>query len=165
MHSARWRARARGSDPSPTCTAGLGVVALRPLLARGAGSSTRRDELVDLLVELGDLADMDQRGNSAMMLGDEEADIRCPRNQDRVRISIQRLHKLVERARGDEAPVAERDAGAIIATDALQLADELPFLAGPLYRSESTKSWRSDTQRSSAIGLDQPLAVALLSGV
>ena len=44
-------------------------------------------------------------------------------------------------------------------------ADELPFLAGPLYRSESTKSWRSDTQRSSAIGLDQPLSVTLLSGV
>ena len=44
-------------------------------------------------------------------------------------------------------------------------ADELPFLAGPLYREESRKTWRSDTQRSSAIGLDQPLAVALLSGV
>ena len=44
-------------------------------------------------------------------------------------------------------------------------ADELPFVAGPLYRSEPTKSWRSDTQRASAIGLDQPLAIALLSGV
>lgn len=44
-------------------------------------------------------------------------------------------------------------------------ADELPFLAGPLYRDEPRKTWRSDTQRASAIGLDQPLAVCLLSGV
>jgi hypothetical protein len=44
-------------------------------------------------------------------------------------------------------------------------ADELPFMAGPLYRMESNKIFRSDTQRSSAIGLDQPLAIALLSGV
>lgn len=45
------------------------------------------------------------------------------------------------------------------------IADELPFQAGPLYRNEERKSWRSDTQRASAIGLDQPLAIALLSGV
>jgi hypothetical protein len=44
-------------------------------------------------------------------------------------------------------------------------ADELPFVAGPLYREESRKTWRSDTQRASAIGLDQPLAITLLSGV
>ena len=44
-------------------------------------------------------------------------------------------------------------------------ADELPFMAGPLYREESRKTWRSDTQRSSAIFLDQPLSIALLSGV
>jgi hypothetical protein len=44
-------------------------------------------------------------------------------------------------------------------------ADELPFVAGPLYRDEPRKTWRSDTQRSSAIGLDQPLAICLLSGV
>jgi hypothetical protein len=44
-------------------------------------------------------------------------------------------------------------------------ADELPFTAGPLYRDEPRKTWRSDTQRSAAIGLDQPLAVCLLSGV
>jgi hypothetical protein len=44
-------------------------------------------------------------------------------------------------------------------------ADELPFLAGPLYRDEPRKTWRSDTQRASAIGLDQPYAVCLLSGV
>lgn len=45
------------------------------------------------------------------------------------------------------------------------VADELPFTAGPLYRDEPRKTWRSDTQRSSAVGLDQPLAIALLSGV
>src|ERR1700729_652247 len=44
-------------------------------------------------------------------------------------------------------------------------ADELPFMAGPLYREESRKTWRSDTQRSSAIGLDMPLSITLLSGV
>lgn len=44
-------------------------------------------------------------------------------------------------------------------------ADELPFTAGPLYRDEPRKTWRSDTQRSSAIGLDQPLSICLLSGV
>ncbi len=45
------------------------------------------------------------------------------------------------------------------------IADELPFIAGPLYREEPRKTWRSDTQRASAIGLDQPLAIVLLSGV
>lgn len=45
------------------------------------------------------------------------------------------------------------------------IADELPFVAGPLYREESRKVFRSDTQRSSAIGLDQPLSIVLLSGV
>jgi hypothetical protein len=44
-------------------------------------------------------------------------------------------------------------------------ADELPFQAGPLYRDEPRKTWRSDTQRASAIGLDQPLGICLLSGV
>jgi hypothetical protein len=44
-------------------------------------------------------------------------------------------------------------------------ADEVPFYAGPLYRDEPRKTWRSDTQRASAIGLDQPLAIVLLSGV
>jgi len=44
-------------------------------------------------------------------------------------------------------------------------ADELPFMAGPLYRDEPKKTWRSDTQRASAIGLDQPLSICLLSGV
>jgi hypothetical protein len=45
------------------------------------------------------------------------------------------------------------------------VADELPFTAGPLYRNEERKSFRSDTQRASALGLDQPLAIVLLSGV
>jgi hypothetical protein len=45
------------------------------------------------------------------------------------------------------------------------IADELPFIAGPLYREESRKAYRSDTQRSAAIGLDQPLSITLLSGV
>lgn len=44
-------------------------------------------------------------------------------------------------------------------------ADELPYTAGPLYRDEPRKTWRSDTQRAAAIGLDQPLAIVLLSGV
>jgi hypothetical protein len=45
------------------------------------------------------------------------------------------------------------------------IADELPMQASPLYRWEPTKSSRSDVQRASAIGLDQPLAIVLLSGV
>ena len=45
------------------------------------------------------------------------------------------------------------------------IADELPFIAGPLYRDEPRKTFRSDTQRASAIGLDQPLSICLLSGV
>jgi hypothetical protein len=45
------------------------------------------------------------------------------------------------------------------------IADELPFQAGPLYRDEPRKTARSDTQRSSAIGLDQPLSIVLLSGI
>jgi len=45
------------------------------------------------------------------------------------------------------------------------IADELPMQASPLYRWEPTKSSRSDVQRASAIGLDQPLSIVLLSGV
>jgi len=45
------------------------------------------------------------------------------------------------------------------------IADELPLQASPLYRDEPRKTSRSDVQRSSAIGLDQPLAICLLSGV
>lgn len=45
------------------------------------------------------------------------------------------------------------------------IADELPLQASPLYRDESRKSSRSDVQRASAVGLDQPAAIVLLSGV
>jgi len=45
------------------------------------------------------------------------------------------------------------------------IADELPLQASPLYRDEPRKTQRSDVQRSSAIGLDMPLALCLLSGV
>ena len=45
------------------------------------------------------------------------------------------------------------------------VADELPFQASPLYRQEERKSSRSDVQRASAIGLDEPLSIVLLSGV
>lgn len=45
------------------------------------------------------------------------------------------------------------------------LVDELPMQATPLYRDEPRKSWRSDVQRASAMGIDQPLAVAVIDGV
>jgi len=45
------------------------------------------------------------------------------------------------------------------------IADELPYQASPMYRDEPRKSSRSDTQRSSAIGLDQPLSLVLISGI
>src|SRR5450755_674952 len=43
------------------------------------------------------------------------------------------------------------------------IADELPLQASPIYRDESRKTQRSDVQRSSAVGLDIPLALCLLS--
>ena len=45
------------------------------------------------------------------------------------------------------------------------VADEVPMHAGMLYRDEPRKTWRSDVQRASALFLDQPLAVAVLSGI
>jgi hypothetical protein len=45
------------------------------------------------------------------------------------------------------------------------IVDELPYQASPIYRWEPTKSSRSDVQRASAIGLDQPLSLVLLSGI
>jgi hypothetical protein len=45
------------------------------------------------------------------------------------------------------------------------IADELPMQASPLYRDEPRKSSRSDIQRAAAIGLDQPAAICLISGV
>src|SRR6266567_557757 len=44
-------------------------------------------------------------------------------------------------------------------------ADELPYVAGPLYRSEERRVGKECRSRASAIGLDQPLAICLLSGV
>jgi hypothetical protein len=45
------------------------------------------------------------------------------------------------------------------------IADELPYQASPLYRDEPRKVSRSDVQRASAVGFDQPLSVVVLSGV
>lgn len=45
------------------------------------------------------------------------------------------------------------------------ISDELPLQATPLYRDEPRKTWRSDVQRASAIGIDQPLAICVISGV
>lgn len=42
------------------------------------------------------------------------------------------------------------------------IADELPLQTSALYRDEPRKVWRADVQRASAIGLDQPLAAALI---
>lgn len=44
-------------------------------------------------------------------------------------------------------------------------SDELPLQASPLYRDEPRKTFRSDVQRASLIGIDQPLAVCVLNGV
>lgn len=45
------------------------------------------------------------------------------------------------------------------------ISDELPLQATALYRDEPRKSWRSDIQRASAVGLDQPKAITVLTGV
>lgn len=45
------------------------------------------------------------------------------------------------------------------------VSDEVPMTATPLYRDEPHKTWRSDVQRASAMGLDQPFAVVQLTGV
>jgi hypothetical protein len=44
------------------------------------------------------------------------------------------------------------------------ISDEVPTTASPLYRDEPRKLWRSDVQRASAMGLDQPQAIAVLTG-
>jgi hypothetical protein len=43
------------------------------------------------------------------------------------------------------------------------IADELPLQTSELYRDEPRKVWRADVQRASAIGIDQPLAVAQIN--
>jgi hypothetical protein len=45
------------------------------------------------------------------------------------------------------------------------ISDELPLQATALYRDEPRKSWRSDIQRASAVGLDQPKCITVVSGV
>lgn len=44
------------------------------------------------------------------------------------------------------------------------IADELPLQATPLYRDEPRKVSRSDVQRASAVGIDQPKSVFVLTG-
>lgn len=45
------------------------------------------------------------------------------------------------------------------------IADEVPLNATALYRDEPRKIWRSDVQRVSAVGLDQPKAACIITGV
>jgi hypothetical protein len=45
------------------------------------------------------------------------------------------------------------------------ISDEVPMTATPLYRDEPRKMWRSDIQRASAMGLDQPFAIVQLTGI
>jgi hypothetical protein len=44
-------------------------------------------------------------------------------------------------------------------------SDEIPLTASPLYRIEPRKLWRSDVQRASAMGLDQPQAVCRIDNI
>jgi hypothetical protein len=45
------------------------------------------------------------------------------------------------------------------------VSDEVPLTATPLYRDEPKKTWRSDIQRASAMGIDQPFACVVIQGV
>lgn len=45
------------------------------------------------------------------------------------------------------------------------ISDELPLQATPLYRDEPRKSMRSDVQRASAVGVDNPRAAVLITGI
>jgi hypothetical protein len=42
-------------------------------------------------------------------------------------------------------------------------SDEEPLQATPLYRDQPRRTWRSDVNRRSAMGLDQPLAAVILT--
>jgi hypothetical protein len=44
-------------------------------------------------------------------------------------------------------------------------SDEEPLQATPLYRDQPRRTWRSDTNRRSATGLDQPFAAVILTGL
>jgi hypothetical protein len=45
------------------------------------------------------------------------------------------------------------------------IADELPLQASAMYRDEPRKIWRSDIQRASAIGIDNPKAITVITSV
>jgi hypothetical protein len=45
------------------------------------------------------------------------------------------------------------------------ISDEEPLEATPLYFKNETRTWRSDLWRTSAIGIDQPLSVAVAHGL
>lgn len=45
------------------------------------------------------------------------------------------------------------------------ISDEVPLTGSALYRDEPRKTWRSDFQRASAMGLDQPKAICIITGV
>jgi hypothetical protein len=45
------------------------------------------------------------------------------------------------------------------------ISDEEPLQATPLYRQQEKRQWRADVNRASAMGLDQPLAAVILTGV
>lgn len=45
------------------------------------------------------------------------------------------------------------------------IGDELPLQATALYRDEPRKLWRSDVQRASAIGVDNPKAITVITGI
>lgn len=45
------------------------------------------------------------------------------------------------------------------------IADEVPLNATALYRDEPRKTWRTDVQRVSAVGIDQPKSAVVLSGI
>jgi hypothetical protein len=45
------------------------------------------------------------------------------------------------------------------------ISDEESLRSTPLYFRQETKTWRSDTNRASAMGLDQPLAAVILTNV
>jgi hypothetical protein len=44
-------------------------------------------------------------------------------------------------------------------------SDEEPLQATPLYRDQPRRTWRSDTNRRSAMGLDQPFAALIMTGL
>lgn len=45
------------------------------------------------------------------------------------------------------------------------ISDEEPLQSTPLYRQQERRRWRSDTNRKSIIGIDQPKAACLITGV